>query len=157
VVFFVVGVAILGGAAAMPTFYERLQQIYTAPGLVPGFYGAIILLLSVWLCVRSVRRGALTEAGTVAAHGGPQEGNSNFRLFLAALVCLIYCVVLIGRMPFWLSTSIFVAGFIMVFEGVRGQSSGQLLRKSAEAVAIGLGTGVGVTLLFEKLFLVRLP
>jgi putative tricarboxylic transport membrane protein len=152
-IFLALGTAIIFAAWAMPTFYERLQQTYTAPGLVPAVYGAIIALLSVWLAMRSLRRGALVRAGTSRA----KSGNSNFRLFIAAVICLVYAVGLIGTLPFWLATAIFIAGFIVVFEARDGMSARQWAREAAEALGIGLGAGIVVVLLFEKLFLVRLP
>lgn len=153
--FLALGLAIMAGAMAMPTFYDRMQQIYTAPGLVPGVYGAIIALLSLWLALRAVARGGAKKPK--AEPRKALEGNSNFRLFLAVLLCMIYCVVLIGRLPFWLATTIFIAGFIVVFEWQAGMAPAARVKSAAQAVAIGFVTGVSVLLLFEKLFLVRLP
>ena len=65
-VFLVFGAAVAWLAFLMPTYAEQKGEIYTAPGLVPGFYGAVIVLLSIWLAVRAVRQGALA----VARHGG---------------------------------------------------------------------------------------
>src|SRR4028118_385546 len=94
----------------MPTYTDQGGQIYTAPALVPSFYAVLILLLSLWLVVRSIRAGALPPAGT---RGGPAEaGNSNARFVLAAGLVLVFIVVLIGRMPFWLAAAVFVAAFI---------------------------------------------
>ena len=61
-VFFVFGAAVAWLAFLMPTYAEQKGEIYTAPGLVPGFYGIVIFLLSIWLAVRAVRQGALRAA-----------------------------------------------------------------------------------------------
>jgi hypothetical protein len=59
---------------------------------------------------------------------------------------------LVGRLPFWLATTLFVAGFTGVF--TEGQPP---LRRLSVAVASGLLTSLMVVLVFERIFLVRLP
>src|SRR5215510_8079432 len=59
-VFLVLGVAVGWLAFLMPTFTDQKGEIYTAPGLVPGFYGIVMVLLSVWLGVRAIGQGALS-------------------------------------------------------------------------------------------------
>ncbi len=153
-VFLCLGIAIIAGALAMPTFYDRLQQTYTAPGLVPSLYGAVVALLSVWLGARALMRGALKPA---PAAGAAREGYSNFRLACAALLCLVFAVGMVGRLPFWLATGLFVFAFIALFEWQEGVSWRRRLRPLLTGAAVAAGTAIGVTLVFEKLFLVRLP
>ena len=57
--FFVLRAAILVLGWRMPTYADQGGQIYTAPGLVPSFYGVVIGLLSLWLGARALRAGAL--------------------------------------------------------------------------------------------------
>ena len=52
-VFFCAGVAIIYLCWLMPTYREQQGQIYTAPGLVPGALGAVILLLGAVLFLRA--------------------------------------------------------------------------------------------------------
>lgn len=155
VCFFVFSVAIVTLALGMPTYTNQGGQIYTAPGLVPTFYGVVIGLLSLWLGIRAIRRMSATPFGVDSAHSG--EGNSNVRLALAAGLGLFFVVGLIGRMPFWLASSIFVTSFVLAFEWRRELSAAQRMRQAALALAIGIGTGVLITLVFERIFLVRLP
>jgi hypothetical protein len=153
--FLVFSVAILAFGWRMPTYTDQGGQIYTAPALVPSFYGVVILVLSLWLAVRSIRAGALTPAGT---QGPPAEpGNSNARFVIAAGLGVFFIVGLIGRMPFWLAATIFVALFVGAFEWRRGLPRGARLRAVAIAVVQGVVTGFLVTLVFERVFLVRLP
>ena len=153
--FLVFALAVLGLTLRMPTYTDQGGQIYTAPALVPSFYAVVILLLSLSLVVRSIRAGALRPAGT---QGGPAEaGNSNARFVLAAGLVLVFIVVLIGRMPFWLAAAIFVAAFIAAFEWRPGLEPKARLRLVAIAVVQGVLTGILVTLVFERVFLVRLP
>ena len=60
-------------------------------------------------------------------------------------------------MPFWLAAAIFVAMFTILFEWQSGEPWPPRARRIGEAVLLGLVTGVAVTLVFEKVFYVRLP
>jgi Tripartite tricarboxylate transporter TctB family len=152
-VFLLLGLAIVSVAFQMPTFKEQKGEIYTAPGLVPGIYGLVICVLSVWLVVRSIRRGL----GAPAAGESAPVGSSNLRLALAAALSLIFCVGLIGRMPFWLAAVIFVTAFIVLFEWRMSDSWSHRATHLGTAALQGIVTGVAVTLVFEKIFYVRLP
>ena len=156
-VFFVFGAAVACLAFLMPTYADQRGEIYTAPGLVPGFYGIVIVLLSVWLGVRAIRQGALgVDAGDGAtAERGTRSGDA--RLALAAGLGLFFVVGLIGRVPFWLASAVFVTLFTVLFEWQPGQAWQIRARRIGEAVAIGFATGAAVTLVFEKVFYVRLP
>jgi Tripartite tricarboxylate transporter TctB family len=149
------GAAILALSSRMPTYTDQGGHIYTAPALVPSFYGIVIGALGLWLAVRSVRAGALGPGGS--PRGRHESGNSNARFALAAGLGVVLVVGLIGRMPFWLAATIFVTLFIAGFEWRPGLDAKARLRRLATALLQGLATGIVVTLVFERLFLVRLP
>jgi putative tricarboxylic transport membrane protein len=146
-VLLVLGLTIVALSLRMPTFVEQSGTGLTAPGIVPGFYGVVIAILAVLLGLRTLRR---TDTG-----GAPAAGNDNGRLALSGGLALLYAGFLVGRLPFWLATAIFVFAFIALFEWPRGPD--RRPRRLIEAAAIALATGWAVTLLFEDLFLVRLP
>ena len=154
-VFLVLGVAIAALAWQMPRFSEQKGEIYTAPGLVPGIYGLVICTLCIWLAVRSIRRGGLS--GTIADREAPPEGTSNVRLALAAGLGLVFCVGLIGRVPFWIAAATFVTAFIVLFEWQPREAMSRRLTKIGTAILQGGLTGVAVVLVFERVFYVRLP
>jgi putative tricarboxylic transport membrane protein len=153
--FLALGLGIFSLAVQMPTFKEQKGEIYTAPGLVPGIYGLVISALCVWLIVRSVRR-SLAGEGTQSEAAAP-DGSSNLRLALAAALGLVFCVGLIGRMPFWAAAATFVTAFIALFEWRAGESRSRRALRLGTALLQGLVTGAAVSLVFEKLFYVRLP
>jgi Tripartite tricarboxylate transporter TctB family len=156
VVFFVFATAAAWLAFRMPTYTEQKGEIYTAPGLVPGFYGVVMVVLSVWLGYRAIRQGALLTRRAIPP--GPTSGELiDIRLALAAAICLLFVIGLIGRVPFWVASATFVAAFAGLFEWQWGQPWPQRARRIGEAVALGVATGVAVTLVFEKVFYVRLP
>jgi len=134
----------LGGGAIVYASWtmDRLERhgaaLYTAPGLVPGLLGLVILLLGVVLAVRNE---------TAAQPAAPMRvGNTP----LVLVLCLGYAVGLVGRAPFWLATFIFVTAFIAIFEYPSR-------RRMAMAPVYGAATSLIVTYLFESVFLVRLP
>lgn len=147
------GALILWLSFDMPTFYDKGGERYHAPGIVPGFYGVIVALLGAALLLRAIFRGALRPDG--GPPGRPEaEGTSNTRLFVVAGLGIAFVVGLIGVLPFWLATAIFVAAFILVFEW---RAAGDRRRLLLSAVAIGVIVGFAVTWLFQDVFLVRLP
>ena len=152
--FFVLSAAILILSWQMPTYRDQGGQIYTAPALVPSFYGVVIGLLSLWLAARALRAGALSARASVER---VEKGNSNARFLLAAGLGVLFVAGLIGRMPFWLAATIFVTLFVSAFEWAPGLDRKARARRLGAAVLIGLGTGFLVTLVFERVFLVRLP
>ena len=65
---------------------------------------------------------------------------------------------LIGRVPFWLAAAIFVAMFTILFEWQSGQPcAGARAAGSAKPSCSGSSRASAVTLVFEKVFYVRLP
>lgn len=157
-VFFLLGLSILLMSIQMPNYLDQKGTIYTAPGLVPGFYGIVIAGLSIWLGLRSLDRARLVPVAVpVPEPTRPSAESSNLRLAVAVLLCVAFAVGFIGRMPFWLAATLFVTLFIAVFEWSLDAPLPQRLTKLAIAAIIGLATGLLVTLVFEKVFLVRLP
>jgi putative tricarboxylic transport membrane protein len=149
-VLFALGVAIMQQAWQMPRFVEQSGTGLTAPGIVPGFYGAMLALLSGVLGLRAMRRGGwAVRAPRRAATGDGRQ------LLTAAVLGVLYAGVLVGRVPFWMAAALFVFAFTAAFEWDQGPE--RRARRVVEAALIGLGTGLVVTLVFEKLFLLRLP
>jgi len=140
-----VGGAIVGASWTMERLERHGAALYTAPGLVPGLLGLVLLALGVLLGVRAVREGALRPGGI---NPSLREGWAGTALVLA--LCLGYAAGLVGRVPFWLATFLFVTAFIAAFEYPS-------LRRIAMAPVYGAATSLAVTWLFESVFLVRLP
>jgi Tripartite tricarboxylate transporter TctB family len=149
-VLFALGIAIIAQAWQMPRFIEQSGTGLTAPGIVPGFHGAMIALLAGVLGLRALRRGGWQmRAPRSKATGDARQ------LLTAAVLGVLYAGVLVGRVPFWLASALFVFAFTTAFEWHQGPD--RRARRIVEAALIGLGTGLAVTLVFEKLFLLRLP
>ena len=126
---------------------------YTAPGLLPGLLGLALLLFGALLAARSLLRGA---ASARPAHGAPVAGG---RAALVILLCVVFGTMLVGHgLPFWLAATLFVAAAILLLQrpilrpGLRPN-----LAAAGRAALIGLCAGWAITLVFQHIFLVRLP
>ena len=82
------------------------------------------------------------------------------RILLVLGLCLTFGVVLVGHgLPFWLAAAIFVTTAILSLQYQQRKSTGQKLtvRRFVTTAAIGLGAGIAITIVFQEIFLVRLP
>ena len=149
----VLGAAALIGSLEMPRFEERAINPYTVPGLVPGLLSAVILVLGTVLTLRGARAGGWRIGWDPAALADPGWR----RLALALLLCVGYAAGLVGAVPFWLATFLFVSLFTFLFEWPHNPGRAARVRAFVIAVAFGALVALVVTYVFQEIFLVRLP
>lgn len=140
----------------MPRLENLGVHPMSAPGLTPGLIGLVLLLLGLLLLLRSLRerRAAAMAAGAASpAPSSPAAAGDGGRALLAVALCLAYALGLLGRLPFAWATGLFVFAFVAAF----GFERARPWRTLGGAAAMALVTAIAVTLLFEQLFLVRLP
>lgn len=152
------------GALAMIASWrmDRLEQqgaaIYSAPGLWPGVVGLALALMGGVLVWRSRRR---SRDAAPAVGASANAGLLPVRQFaLAAAMFFAYALLLVGRgLPFWLSTTLFVTAYILVFRRVHRDDANAvgIGRDAIVALICGLATSITVAYVFEHLFYVRLP
>jgi hypothetical protein len=150
------GLAVVVESLRMPRFEHLNINPYTVPGLVPGGLGAVILVLGAALFLRAARAGGWrlgSGAGPMSWLGDPGVR----RLLLAAGLCVGYAALLVGRLPFWLATFLFVTGFVVLFEWPLATSRSVRMRRLAFALGFGALISAVVTFVFQEIFLVRLP
>lgn len=151
------GVAILVGSLRMDRLEAQHINPYTVPGLLPGLLGLAMILLGAILALRSWRRGALKLALPAPSADQREEHR---RIWVVVALCMGYAVVLVGHgLPFWLASAIYVTGSILVLQRLSREEAERRfsVRGFAKALAIGLGAGVVTSLVFQELFLVRMP
>jgi hypothetical protein len=151
------GVAILIGSLLMDRLEKQDINPYTAPGLLPGLLGIVMTLLGFLLFVRSWRR-----RGLHPVVADPAQGKSAVRrrIALVLALCTTFAVVLVGHgMPFWLASALFVTVTILCLQYSQHVEVDHKLtpRKVIITASIGLGAGLIITLVFQEIFLVRLP
>ena len=140
----------------LPRLQHRNINPWTVPGLVPGFISVVVLVLATVLLIRSlINRGhrlGLTGEGIV----GFLKGETFFRLALTVALVIIYAVFLVGTVPYWIATFVYIITFILIFElrpAEKPRVGRVLILASVEAV-IATAVVAGV---FQYLFLVDLP
>jgi hypothetical protein len=139
------GLAILVGAWRMDRFEAMGATLYTAPGLVPGIFGLLLIGLGAtlaWRGWKALRAGASVESAPLL----------NRRIVLMLALSLAYAAGLVGRVPFTLATGLFVAAFTWAYADAAAPR-----RRVATALASGVLTALVIVLVFERVFLVRLP
>jgi hypothetical protein len=151
------GVSIVGGSIAMDRMERFGASAYMAPGLVPGILGAMLVVLGALLLIRAVRQRAVSE---LAQSWWPSvEGRAMLvRSAIVTGLSLVYTLALVGHgLPFWLVTVAFVFVFMLVFYVPECREKGQTLRGLVISAIVAVATSATVTLVFEKVFLVRMP
>lgn len=150
IVLAVLGLAMLAGGWTMDRLEIRRIHPASIPGLVPMILGALLTL-----CAGLLWRSARSAEG----HGAEPflSGGSWSRLIATGGICTFYALILIGWLPFFWATALFVAGFGLLFAWPRDaglRSAGLAIARSA---GFGLVVALATALLFEQVFLVRLP
>jgi hypothetical protein len=151
------GLATLVGSITMDRLEQQNINPVTVPGLLPGLLGIAMMLLGGVLTLRSWRRGAFTRQ---AIGETPDDREQRKRVWIAVALCSGYAVVLVGHgIPFWLASSIYVTVSILVFQRISRDPVERQLRASSwiKALVIGVLSSIVTWLVFERLFLVRLP
>jgi len=144
------GAAVLAGSWRM----DRLESLHinpwSAPGLMPGVLGALMILFGAALGFRALRQRA--EQDDADASSAP-------RVILAIVLCFGYAAGLLGHgLPFWLTSAAFILVAILCFRWLdRDAATPDMARLAASSAAIALGAAFAIGLLFEQVFLVRLP
>jgi putative tricarboxylic transport membrane protein len=148
----------------MPRFEELHVQPMTAPGLTPALIGIVILVLGAVLLLQSLFATrpvppADSPADASDAAAAPADGEGGLlvgyrRVLLVLATTFLYAAGLVGRLPFWLATGLFVFAFVYLFEAGNGRPWG---RRMLSAVVLAVVVSGSVTWLFQEVFLVRLP
>jgi hypothetical protein len=138
---------VVGGAIAYASWtMDRLASVgvpaYSAPGLLPGIVGLFIALFGATMLARRGRQ-----------EGEPIEWR---RIWLPMALCLGFAAGMVGRgLPFWVAAWIFISVMIFVLE--YRSRKGALGRLALVALGVGAAASVAVSLVFQELFLIRLP
>lgn len=151
------GLAVIAESYGMPRLEERRINPWTVPGLVPGLLGAVIAVLGGVLALRSLFAGALRPRAARSAEQDAERRANAAALFLCGALCLAYAVGLVGRIPFWLATGLFVFAFVALFEWRAGEAGPARRRNLLAAAAIAAASALVIPYFFERVFLVRLP
>lgn len=154
VVLIAIGLAITYLSWTMDRLTVRRIHPATIPGLVPFVLGIALTLCGSMLAVRSWKLDS--KAGGVALFNLLVSWQT-VRVVAVLVLALVYTLGLIGRLPFWLASSLFIFTFIVLFETVLADRPSALVRTLIWATIVALVAGFGINYVFGQIFLVRLP
>lgn len=154
VVLIALGLAVAYMSWNMDRLYVRRIHPATIPGLVPFILGVALTLCGGLLGWRSWKLD--TKEGGVALMNLVLSWQS-VRVASVLVLALVYTLGLVGRMPFWLASSLFIFTFIVLFETVLADRPANLLRTAIWGVIVAFVAGLGINYVFGQIFLVRLP
>ncbi len=139
------GIAAFVESWRMPRLENLGIDPVSAPGVTPGLLAIVIGGLGAFLFVRSVRAERAEREET--------DPRGRGRVAAALLLCLAYSLGLVGQVDFTFATALFVFFFCAWFS----DPSKPLLHRIGGAALLAVPAAFTVTLLFERVFLVRLP
>jgi hypothetical protein len=127
---------------------DRLDSLHinpwSAPGLMPGVLGALMLFFGIAL---ALRRGG----EVVGVEASPR------RTALALVLCVAFAGGLLGRgLPFWLTAAFFLFASILAFRLLDREAIPRW-RLALSSAVIAVCAALVISFVFEDLFLVRLP
>lgn len=160
IVLIVFSISVAVSSYTMPRLEHRGIDPFSAPGIVPGLIGLILLCLALILFVRSIRAGGykLFSADIIDVDSeGVKHPGAAARVLLTLLISLIYAVGLLGRVDYTLGTLLYIFSFIVLFEYQRGVSLLNQKNMLIAALLQAIIAAVLITRVFRKLFLVDLP
>jgi hypothetical protein len=104
------------------------------------------------MLVRALRAGALTQLPAI-------RSTVEWRpIVLPLALCIGFAAGLVGHgLAFWLAAWVFVAVMIWTLQYPERARKGELGRLALTALAVGGGAGIVISLIFQELFLIRLP
>lgn len=141
----------------MPRMEEFGLGAYAAPGVLPGFLGCVLAILGTAMLVRAARAGGWKLFPSARPAGRHALPPGTVSLAITLVLVLIYSAVLVGLIPFWLATFLFVFAFVAFFEWEPGLTRARRIRALGIACALAIAAAVAVTWLFERMFRIHLP
>jgi hypothetical protein len=142
----VLGLGIIVESWRMDRLEQQHINPWTVPGLLPGMLGVTLAIFGLVLLLRP------------AAVMPDEPPLDRRRAGLATLLCLGFAGGLVGSgLPFWLAVVIFVFAAIAIFEWQDWAAAGTLAASALRALLIAACTAAAVTVIFQEVFLVRLP
>lgn len=150
------GFAIVVISFRMPTYKELGANPYSAPGIVPAVLGLILFILGIVLLLRSISRKGYYIKVSFNGIISLFRRKSIRRLIIALFLSIAY-VQLLGKMNYILLNSLYILIFILAYE----LNFRQNIIKQKKTIIIALSEAFliagSIALVFQYLFLVRLP
>ncbi len=123
--------------------------LYASPGMLPMILALLLLLTSAMLLRRSIRSGGFGKnlAGFLSWFKDFRNSRKAREMMLGALILALYTFIMVPRLPFWMSTSIFMILLMAILKATS-------ITKSMLITALVVGSIYGI---FQVIFHVPLP
>jgi len=151
------GVWIVIHSLQMPRFKELAADPMSVPGIVPGILGTVIIILSLIVFIRSLARKGYRLGLNRQTLNNFLLDTSLQRMLLTIFICIVYGILLVGRLNYYVATFIFVLIFLILFQFRRSEDSTARAKLLTLGVLQALLTAGIVGAVFRYLFLVDLP
>ncbi len=148
--------SVIVSSYTMPRLERRNIDPFSAPGVVPGMIGCILLILAFILFIRSVRQGGYLILSPRSNEQSVHRG-AVLRVGLTLVISLIYAIGFLGRVDYTIGTLLYIFSFIVLFEYRWGEPLRAQLKVFGYALIQALIGSILITIVFRKLFLVDLP
>ena len=141
----------------MPRLEHLQVHPLSVPGIVPAFLAVVLLVCGLILVGRSVKTGGHRLGWTRESMKRIFSDPGIQRLQLTTVLTIAYAGILVGRIPYWLATGLFIFAFVMIFEWRSGMPVKERSRIGLVAAILAIVVTAAVSYTFERLFLVTLP
>lgn len=153
----ILGIGVVVESWRMPRFTDQGTSIWSAPGITPGMVGIVLAVLGAALLFRSRQAAAAGPDETSA----PAAPSSWIQAGAAFALCFGFAGILVGRVPFMLAAFLFAATFILYFDFRDNRDAfadrKRLALRILLALVVAAVASVGISLIFQDMFFVRLP
>jgi hypothetical protein len=130
---------------------DRLESLniepWSAPGLVPGVLGLSLIAFGLGLAV------ARTESG----HDDPSSPIDWPRLLSVLLLCAVFAMFALGRLPFQLAAALLLFAWITLISWSSWPTGPARWRSIGRTLLFAVLASIAISAVFQDLFLVRLP
>lgn len=154
VVLVTLGLAVFYYSYTMPRLEARNIHPTTIPGLVPMALGAILAVLGAMLGVKAWKERSEGSWGQFFVAFRSLEAA---RVISALAMVLIFALGLVGWLPFWAASMLFLFAFIVTMEAILTTERVNWVKTFVWGSVTAIVAGAGIYYLFAELFLVRLP
>ena len=130
---------------------------------MPGLLGIGIIIFGLVMVVRRepAARPAVVATATPCRRSGRRPHTDEFhwkRVLLSWVLCMTYAAVLLGRgLHYWVLTAAFLFLHILLLDETERVPAAPMPRRLLLAAILAPAVATAVMLVFERIFLVRLP
>ena len=150
------GLAMFIGGIQMDRLEIRHIHPASIPGLVPIMLGFFMMLCAGLLFKSAISKNATKDA-TKDERKIKNSGNSTKNLMMTLVCCLTFALLLVGNLPFIISSSLFISIFGIVFSWSAKAEKRTKIKTIVISIIIGVTAGTLISIMFQYGFLVRLP